>query len=85
MAQATAEPSLPPISYTLPRLAMDGTQFDATASQPPLPFDFNTRRALDQRTPENQPFVYTDDLHKSIRLAFTRHLSINVGEGTDYQ
>ena len=61
---------------------MDGTQFDAMASQPALPFDFNTRRALDQRTPENQPFVYKDDFHKSIRLAFVSNLSIHVREGT---
>ena len=40
------------------------TQFDAMAIGIAKAFDVNISRALHDRTPENQPFVYVDDINQ---------------------
>ena len=62
---------------------MDGNQFDAAASPPAAPFDLNAQRAIGERTPENQPFVYSEAFNNAIRLAFVCNLMINAREGTE--
>ena len=55
------------------------------ATHPAMAFDYNVTRALNERPPQNQPFVYVDDFQRSTRMAFARNVTINIRDGTkDY-
>ena len=52
------------------------------ATPPAMAFDLNMTRALNDKTPQNQPFVYVDDFQGSTRMAFARKVTINIKDGT---
>ena len=45
-------------------------------------YDLNVSRALDERIQQNQPFIYDNEFHRGVRMAFVRDLQINIKEGT---
>ena len=45
-------------------------------------YDLNVSRALEERIQQNQPFIYDNELHRGVRMAFVRDLQINIKEGT---
>ena len=45
-------------------------------------YDLNYTRVREERPEQNLPFIYDNEFHGCVRMAFVRDLQINIREGT---